>query len=491
MAQKYFDGHELKKGKFTTPLNQLENLELSSWYYKRLPEYLWIGLILDCFERTTALEHCGKILIKLHELSAEIELPQITQILALDTETQKEFFEYVITVVGVEPLTPLNLIHTTTKYPVFASLFSKNILNHTEISLQLKSVIKKCYDHQSNEATDIRFLIIYFMLISERLNVPQNIVDDIRRYPYTDHTDEYMKRLRPTIRSMEGGLDIAGIKLNDAPEPSLNTEKYIKYFWETINGMYECELTYMNFTDSKPDTDSFMRHAGLQLQFYSDILAATKVNDEKMLVLVGIAAYAFKRMKELVNHELFHTISGRTITRCIIECYIMMKYLCKEESSKPNIWADYQDYGLGQYKLIYTRIKEDNTDMSDTHLNIELMKLYVNQRRDDNFIDMDTSYFDKQGIREKSQAVSEKQLWSHYYDYDSAFEHGLWGAIRESVMLDCNSVAHQYHFVPDTEDRVQLKSVWLDCKTTMTKILVFLGDIYGYPEVFPSYGGDV
>lgn len=491
MTQNYFDGHELKKGKFITPLNQLENLELSSWYYTRMPEYLWLGLILDSFERTTALEHCGKILVKLHKLSSEIELPQITQILTLNDETQKNFLEYVIYIVGVEPLTPLNLLHTTTKHPVFSSLFSKNVLDLNKISLRLKNVIKKCYNHQSNEATDIRFLVVYFMLISERLNVPQNILNDIKCYPYTSHADEDMKRLRPTIRSIEGGLDFTSINPDDVQKPNQNAEKYIDYFWRTINGMYECELTYMNFTTQKPNTDDFMRLAGLQLQFYSDILSAVKVNDEKMLVLVGIAAYAFKRMKELINHDLFHTISGRTITRCIIECYIMMKYLCKQESSKPNIWADYQDYGLGQYKLIYTRIKEDNADMSDTHLNIDLMKLYVNQRRDDSFIDMDTSYFDKQGIREKSQAVLEKQLWSHFYDYDSAFEHGLWGAIRESVMLDCNSVAHQYHFVPDTEDRVQLKSVWLDCKMVMTKILTFLGDIYGYPEGFPPYGGDV
>lgn len=42
---------------------------------------------------------------------------------------------------------------------------------------------------------------------------------------------------------------------------------------------------------------------------------------------------------------------------------------------------------------------------------------------------MDTTYFDKKKIREKAIDVDEKDLFGLYYDYDSAFEHGLWGAI--------------------------------------------------------------
>ena len=485
MAQ-YFGGHELKKGKFLTPFNQVDGLQLSDWSYSRMPEYLWLGLILGNFERTVALEHCGKILTKLHNLSTTIDLPKFSQILALNKDSQKSFFDYVISLIGDKPLAPLNLLFTTTSHPVFASLFSKNILNHDKLASRLKNAMEQFYGHQTDTATDIRFLIVYFLIVSGRLNFLEGMestVDAIRRYPYTPHSDEDMRRMRPIVRSMEGAIQ--GTDHEDNTDSS-----FVEDFWKAINGMYECELTYIDFTSAKPDAEGFIKLAGSQLQFYSDILSATRVNDDKMLVLVGIAAYAFKRIRELVNHDLFHTISGRSIARCVIECYIMVKYLCKEEVGKPTIWSDYQDYGLGQYKLIYTRIDEDKADMSNSHVNVDLIKLLVSHRRDDKFIDMDTSYFGKKGIREKSQAVSEKGLWSHYYDYDSAFEHGLWGAIRESVMLDCASIAHRYHFIPDTEDRIKLKSVWSDCKMVMTKLLVFLGEIYGYPAGFPSYGGN-
>ena len=69
-----------------------------------------------------------------------------------------------------------------------------------------------------------------------------------------------------------------------------------------------------------------------------------------------------------------------------------------------------------------------------------------------------------------------------YYDYDSSFEHGLWGAIRESSLLKCNNPAHKYHCVPDVEDETRLKTVLPDCIMIMNKTISFLDEIYGIPE---------
>ena len=47
--------HKFKKGKFITPMNSLPMMEEfedeKSWTYVRMPEYLWIGLILIYFGR--------------------------------------------------------------------------------------------------------------------------------------------------------------------------------------------------------------------------------------------------------------------------------------------------------------------------------------------------------------------------------------------------------------------------------------------------------
>jgi hypothetical protein len=101
---------------------------------------------------------------------------------------------------------------------------------------------------------------------------------------------------------------------------------------------------------------------------------------------------------------------------------------------------------------------------------------------DERYLDMDTSYFDKQNIREKAIAVGEKELYGLYYDYDSSYEHGLWGAIRESSLLKCDSPAHQYHCVPDYENKQNMKDVWPDCVMVMNKITLLLNELYSIPS---------
>ena len=85
-------------------------------------------------------------------------------------------------------------------------------------------------------------------------------------------------------------------------------------------------------------------------------------------------------------------------------------------------------------------------------------------------------------IRLKAESVNEKDLFGLYYDYDSSFEHGLWGAIRETSMLKCTNPAHKYHCVPDVEDANRLKSVLPDCIMVMNKMLLYLDELYGIPQ---------
>ena len=111
-----------------------------------------------------------------------------------------------------------------------------------------------------------------------------------------------------------------------------------------------------------------------------------------------------------------------------------------------------------------------------------LFRSIVNEFKSEEFIDMDTSYFNNDGIRQKADVVGEKTLYGLYYDYDSSFEHGLWGAIRESSLLKCDNPAHKYHCIPDIDASTRLKTVLPDCIMAMNKTVDFLSQIYGVPE---------
>jgi len=203
--------------------------------------------------------------------------------------------------------------------------------------------------------------------------------------------------------------------------------------------------------------------------------------DEKMNVILGISTYSYKRFKEAYEHNLFNAISGRSCIRVLIESYIMLRYLIKNESLHENIWRDYQFYGIGLYKLVLARHR-DSEDRKLAHFDKDYIEALVNEFKFEEFIDMDTRYFDTQNIRLKAESVNEKELYGLYYDYDSSFEHGLWGAIRESALVKCDNPAHQYHCIPDIENQNRLKSVLPDCIMVMNKTISFLKDIYGIPS---------
>ena len=59
--------HKKRKGLLVTPFNAAsgDTLQLSSWAKERMPEYLWLGLILLRYGREVGIEKAGKILFEI------------------------------------------------------------------------------------------------------------------------------------------------------------------------------------------------------------------------------------------------------------------------------------------------------------------------------------------------------------------------------------------------------------------------------------------
>lgn len=327
-------------------------------------------------------------------------------------------------------------------------------------------------DHQSHESTDIRFVAFYFCQLSGKFHLLKDQVDILIAYPVSKHADQIMELARPTVRTLE--MMVLAFEKADS--------EYLNGFWRCISEMTECSIYSIEFPEEKRNIAAYMEKLYNVFSYLSDMFVATNPLDEKMNVLLGIATYSYKRLKEIYEHQMFNSISGRSCVRVLIENYIMMKYLIKNEDSHDNIWRDYQLYGIGLYKLVLARYRESSAS-EESHFDIRYIEALVNEFKGEEFIDMDTKYFDKQNIRLKAESVDEKNLYGLYYDYDSSFEHGLWGAIRESSLLKCNNPAHKYHCVPDIDDKTKLKTVLPDCIMVMNKTVSYLNELYGIPEM--------
>jgi len=442
-----------------------------SWTYGRLPEYLWIGLILNQCGRELGLQKLYRIITELHRLAPDMHAPRMSDILSLDVNVQANFYKQIIETVSKETLAPLTLVFTLSKEPKFSTWFYCTELTVEERQNKIIDTMQKNMGHQTHGATDIRFVALYFELLSGKLHLPKEHLDIILRYPTLSHSDEEMKMIRPSVRSLEMMI----LQFEEA------NSAYLKDFWRCVSEMTECSLFSIQFPAENTEISLYMEQLHEIFAYLSDLFVSANPLDEKMNVILGISTYSYKRFKEAYEHNLFNAISGRSCIRVLIESYIMLRYLIKNESLHENIWRDYQFYGIGLYKLVLARHR-DSEDRKLAHFDKDYIEALVNEFKFEEFIDMDTRYFDTQNIRLKAESVNEKELYGLYYDYDSSFEHGLWGAIRESALVKCDNPAHQYHCIPDIENQNRLKSVLPDCIMVMNKTISFLKDIYGIPS---------
>ncbi len=442
-----------------------------SWTYGRMPEYIWIGLILKYYGREEGLRKSYSIISTLHKLAPDLNTARLSQIINLEADIQKKFYDCIISIGAKKALVPLTIFLTASKTPVFAEYFYCPDVSVEDRCETIIDVMRDIMGHQTNESTDIRFVALYFHLLSGKMHLPKDQVESLTSYPTHKHTDEIMRMIRPSVRSLESMI----LTFQNADSD------YLSVFWRCISEMTDCSIFVIEFPEENRNITAYMEKLHDVFSYLSELFVSTDPINEKMNVLLGIATYSYKRLKEIYEHQLFNSISGRSCVRILIEDYVMMKYLVKNEPSHDNIWRDYQLYGMGLYKLVLARHRENGVT-EESHFDERYIEALVNEFKGEEFIDMDTKYFDKQNIRLKAESVGEKSLFGLYYDYDSSFEHGLWGAIRESSLLKCNNPAHKYHCVPDVEDETRLKTVLPDCVMVMNKTVSFLNEIYGIPE---------
>ena len=468
--------HKLKKGKFVTPLNSIPNLaEMSnddSWAYGRLAEYIWIGLVLDYYGRDAGLRKMVEIINGLHAIAPEIVVPKISVILKLEESIQRKVYNLICTIVDKKTLTPLTVFLTHSYAPVFSEVFYSEEIGIEERIKGLTQTMSSFMWHQSNDATDIRFIILYSWILSGKMHLPIDLIKMIWRYPELPHDDEEMRMIRPMIRSSEmNSIHIAPADHN-----------YISSFWRCVSEMTDCNLLSVQYPEESRDCSTFIEILHEIFLYLSSLYSSTQPLDDKMIVLLGIATYSYKQFKEVYDLKLSNSITGRSSIRLLIEDFIMMKYLLKNETEHPNIWQYYKMYGIGQYKLVLLRWSASGENRDKAHFDMKYIDLLVNEDVIEDAIDMDTNYFNKQSMREKAESVDEKDLYGLLYDYDSSFEHGLWGAIRETSLLKCDNPAHQYHCVPDVHNDIRLKSVLPDCIMMMKKTIQLLNEVYGIPD---------
>lgn len=202
------------------------------------------------------------------------------------------------------------------------------------------------------------------------MHVTRQQAEEYSKYQFLSTDTDEFKRISSSIRASESLL----IKMNITLD-----EEYINNFWECISKMTDCNLTILDFSEERSlkEFNSKVHEILLYLKkLYHDVFPL----DKKLEIFLGILTYSYKRLKEIDEHNLYTSISGRSAIRSLIENLIVAKYLITFEKEKPQIWDDFEKYGIGGIKKIVLYERENNNERKDvSHVSYAYLDFILNE----------------------------------------------------------------------------------------------------------------
>ena len=426
--------HE-RQGKTLRPaFSQLENkmdgkLFFSNWTYERLPELLWAAIVRVIDDQYFAINEFRKILsfIKSHPNKEEINDISLSGISRLNPSLQEELISAIIS----EP----KVASALTVLKLFPDFPAKNIwiklLPNTPPNIEIMMhAIGRCLYHQSQEATDCRWLRIMAIIHSGKMFIPENMVENLLGYPNIG--DQHS--VRPTIRAME--MTFTQEK-TDWPD----------IFWEECWERTPClelelsknknEITYAAIDSVEKIDIKLMEH-------WHSTHKTTEI-DAKHDCVFGIAFFALRIVKEMIEGSSASGILGRLGLRTILELYITLHYLLKQDDK--SLWLKWRKYGSGQAKLNTLRFDEEI--IPPKYIDTDVLETISGEDTWEEFLDIELGNWTNLDLRKLSINCNLKELYDKYYSWPSGFSHGHWGAIRESNFTTCGNPLHRLHRYPN------------------------------------------
>lgn len=384
---------------FTDPKGMGASLSLSSWSKCWLPEFLWIGLIIHEQGRKKGFENLYNIIEKLRD--AKIAMPQMSKIFTLERSKQELFWGIVTEYVENSVLLPLTVVITPDINTVFYNRFFDFSMNVDESISKLLDIAKECNRFHDEMTTDICFIVDWFYVLNGRLQISSKL--DILPKALTGyykhiHEDEIMRSYRPMIRSTFQGL----CNLDCSKE-------FSEQFWQILGEISECNP--LKIVWDMNESMDFYKMSTNVMEYFS-VSNEDKKMETKYTVIMGMTCYIYRVYQEIVEKHMQNDIGGRILFRTMLETYINLKYMMRQESEIPDVYERFKAYGNGKYKLVMAKLREKKYSVvDDSQLDKKYMELIVNEEMDEVFINMSIGYFDRTSVRTKFQKCGEDELY--------------------------------------------------------------------------------
>lgn len=175
-----------------------DKMTFSSWTNERLPEMLWAAIIRVLINQDYAISEFRRIILFVANHKDKEQLHDLTfsGIANLEENIKNEFIEFLLqSELIANALTVLRLF---TRLPARDTWVKYLPDTEPDVELLMRAV-GMCLPHQSQEATDCRWLKVMIRVVSGKFHVPEMMVKSWVGYPYEGD----QRSIRPSIRACE------------------------------------------------------------------------------------------------------------------------------------------------------------------------------------------------------------------------------------------------------------------------------------------------
>lgn len=467
------DAHERIGKVLTPPMLAIPKLKPSSWIDERLPDMLWAALLITHLPRDLALEVFRRVAKLLEGQFSLVGATGVghTDIAQLPSSLRNDVIALICSAPrAAEVLRPLLLLN---ELPVRDD-WERIIGQQPEIEdwELLRVAVARVFDHQSQEATDCRWLRLLPLLAAGQLHLPsREMVEQLVYYPKVGD----QRLVRPFIRAGE---------LSFANEPGKTTSTWPAAFWSQCwhaTGCISRELTWQGDNLEIGTTAQLLGAVAEQLAEISSSSASTTAIDAKHEAVFGIAAYSISLLRELLPPANATGILGRLGLRALFEARVVLAYLDQKDSQ--DLWRQYRSYGTGQAKLAFLKLNDDAV-LGVGFTSADALMAIANEDQSADFLRINLGNWEGSNLRKMSDEVDVKGDYDRYFPWTSAYVHGNWGAIRECQFNLCVNALHRAHRVLRPE-AVPLNDVLGDACELVDATLSIVSKLY------PSFTGKV
>jgi hypothetical protein len=400
----------------------------------RLPEMIWAALIRVALGQEHALGLFRRILnfIGKHPSKADLHDLTLTGISKLPPTLRDELIAFI-----AEPPQARRALGSLLLFEALPAHDSwKAALSGSEPDVELlMAAVGATLWHQSQEATDCRWLRVMAEVIAGRFHIPAEIAKEWFGYP----NEGDQRRVRPSIRSAE-------ITPTQFESPDLT---WPHAFWDEAWKRTPCLALRKPKTDSPIEvalTRARVRELTDRLRAHWEATHSTTAIDARHDAVFGIAFYTLAILDELMGIGIGNSILGRLGLRSILEARINLRFLLQQKDE--NLWKKWRSFGAGQAKL--NSLKFDDAVEPPKYIDVESLEQIANEDIWEEFVAINLAGWSGIDLRKMSEKADLKLTYDQFYVWTSGYAHAMWGPIRESCFRTCGNPLHRLHRYPET-----------------------------------------